>query len=82
MKVDNFVSNRLQNYISKFLLQLGPPKRSILATPLQMTSLMARHRHDVVPQLSKCPFCYHFYFILFKLLPMTSTYDNSGLLLD
>ena len=34
MKVDNFVSNRLQNYISKFLLQLGPPKRSILATPL------------------------------------------------
>ena len=34
MKVDNFVSKRLQNYISKFLLQLGPPKRSILATPL------------------------------------------------
>ena len=39
MKVDNFVSNRLQNYISKFLLQLGPPKRSILATPLFQRSL-------------------------------------------
>ena len=42
MKVDNFVSNRLQNYISKFLLQLGPPKRSILATPLHTMPSMPR----------------------------------------
>ena len=50
MKVDNFVSNRLQNYISKFLLQLGPPKRSILATPMNHNKIF-----DAVVELLDFP---------------------------
>ena len=40
MKVDNFVSNRLKNYIWYISVTTRPPKYVFLATPLEMSSII------------------------------------------